>query len=189
MNNTYFLARHGQTLYNAKKKNLIYPWPEPSPIGLTLIGRRQVKKAAQKLKKEHIDAGYSSDVFRARQTVKILKDILGLKIKFDPRLREINCGIFRGGPVSEYNKFFSSLQEKFTKRPPRGENWNDIKLRLNDFLKEVEKKHKNQKILVISHGDPLFLLSGILRRLTSEQIIKRKKELYLDVGQFRKIQR
>lgn len=188
MNNHYFLLRHGQTIFKTKHKDIIYPWPEKKPIGLTKRGKAKIQKVAQKIKKKGIDLIYSSDFFRTCQTAGIVAKELGLFIKLDKRLREINLGIFRGRPMAEYQKFFQKEEEKFFRRPPKGENWNDVRKRLTSFLKELEKKYKNKKILIISHGDPLWLLEGIIKGVRNKaEILKMREDFYPQVGELKKL--
>lgn len=184
--NHYFLLRHGETIYQTEKIDILYPWPEKNPVILTKKGERQIKKAAKELKKKDIDLIYSSDIFRARQTAEIVSRELGLKVNFDKRLRDLNMGIFQAGPKIAYQKFFPSRRKKFEKRPPKGESWADVKKRVSDFLKEIEKKHKNKKFLIISHGDPLWLLAGILKGLNNKNLLEKKYSggIYPNVGQF-----
>lgn len=189
MNNKYFLLRHGQTIYQTKKKGFLYPWPEIAPISLTKKGEGQIEKAAKDLKKENIDLIYSSDVFRAKQTAGIVGKEFGLKVNFDKRLRDVNCGIFNGKHEKNLQRFFSSEMEKFSKKIPKGENWNDVRKRLTDFIEEVKRKYTDKKILIISHGDPLWFLAGIIKGLKSEEeFLKPEHKLfYPQVGQLIKI--
>lgn len=188
MYNNYFLLRHGQTIYQTKYKDIIYPWPEKSPIGLTKKGKNQIKKVAEILKSREIELIFSSDFFRTHQTAEIIARELCLPILFDKRLHEINLGIYRGRPKAAYQKIFSHPKVKFSKRPPKGENWNDVKKRMLNFIKELEKKYRNKNILIISHGDPLWLLKGGLEGFTQKNFLgKENKNKYPKVGTFRKI--
>lgn len=188
MNNKYFLLRHGQTIYQTEKKALLYPWPD-FVTGLTKKGEKQIKKVAKQLKNKKTELIYSSDFLRTRQTAEIVAKILGLKIIFDKRLRDINLGIFQEGKTDEYRKFFISKKQKFFKRPPEGESWQDVRKRTIDFLKSLEKKHKNKTILIISHGDPLWLLYGAIKGLSNQELFEKKhSHLYLNVGQFHKLE-
>ncbi|MBI4120552.1 MAG: class I tRNA ligase family protein [Parcubacteria group bacterium] len=157
---TLVLMRHGQAESNVKA--VCSCWPEPGLNPLTELGRRQVTAAAKKLKSARlkIDAIYSSDLLRARETAAIAAEVLGLKnVVYDPRLREINMGVFNGQPVSDYHNFFKSFKERFTKTPPQGESWLDVYNRVKDFVKDVSGRHIGKKILVISHMDPLFIMA------------------------------
>jgi len=188
MNNTYLLLRHGQTPYQAERKGIIYPWPEPSPILLTKKGEGEVKKSAQKLKKEKIDMIYSSDISRTRQTAGIVSKELGLEIIFDVRLRDIDHGIYKGGPQEEYLRFFSNSKERLSKRPPQGENWDDVRRRMTNILEEIDKKYKNKRILIVSHKGPLWILETAGKKLGGDSFLEMKQK-GLPTGQFRELLR
>lgn len=183
MRNKYILLRHGETIYQTKKDDFLYPWPDSVTI-LTKKGRNQAETAAKNLKNKNIDLIYSSDFLRARQTARIVAKKLGLKVKLDKRLRDINWGIYQGGLVKDYLQFFSSVKQRFSKRPAQGENWRDVRKRMIEFIKDIDKRYKNKKILIVSHGDPLWLLIGAVRGLNEDELLKaRNKNLYLKVGQ------
>ena len=188
MQNTYFILRHGQTTYQLKKEKIIYPWPEPSPILLTEKGKKQVRTAAEKLKSKKIDLIYSSDITRARQTAGIVAQELKVKVIFDKRLREINLGIFCGKKTKEYYNYFSSLKQRFRKSPSQGENLRDCQKRMFDFVKEIDKRYKDKGILIISHGDPLWLLEGKVKGWEEEELLKQKfQNKDIKTGEFRKL--
>lgn len=187
-NNHYFILRHGQTSQQVKRKNFVYNWPDKPPAKLTLKGIGQIKKAARALKREKIGLIYSSDIYRTRQTAGIVAKELGLKINLDKRLRDVNLGVYHGKAKEIFFRDFPLNKKRFTSRPKKGESWNDIKKRLSKFIKEIEKKHKNKRVLIISHGDPIFLLRGIVKGLSDGQIIKNlKNNLYIEPGELRRI--
>lgn len=160
MKNKYFLLRHGQTEYQAKRKGILYRRGEK--VELTKKGRDQIKKAAEKLEKENIDIVFSSDVYRTKETSKIVGKKIKKKVFFDKRLREVDFGDFHGKSKKSYRNYFLDA-DRFSKRPPKGESWTDIVKRLKSFLKEVERENKDKSILIVSHGDVLLLLSGIIK--------------------------
>jgi len=189
MNNKYFLLRHGQTIYQAEKRGVLYSSPEIPPVELTEKGKGQIQKAAKALENRRIDLIFSSDFYRTRQTAGIVAKELRLEINFDVRLRDLNLGEFHGRLKQDYQKFFLEKRERFSNRPLGGESWNDVIKRLNSFLKEIESEYQNKNILIISHGDPLWLLVGILKGFKTEQefLKTRGTNLYPDVGQLIKI--
>jgi len=188
LNNQYFILRHGQTIHQAKKKPQIYSWPDKPPIKLTQKGINQIRRVAKKLKKENINLIYSSDIYRTRQTAGIVAKKLGLKINFDKRLRDINLGIYHGRPKKEFYQDFPNREERFYKRPPKGESWSDCRKRIIDLIKDIDKKYKNKNILIISHGDPLWLLGGWAKGLTNKELLRREeKTTFPEVGEFKKL--
>lgn len=190
LKNKYFLLRHGQNIYQTKKKSSIYPWPEPknSPVRLNKKGERQIKNAAKKLKDQKIDLIYSSDVFRARQSAEIVAKELGIKkINFDKELRDINLGIYHGGSKKRFYQDFPRSAERFSKRPKKGENWSDCQKRILGFLKKIDKKHQNKNILIVSHGDPLWLLEGAINGLNNKKLLDMVLNNYIKTGELRRL--
>ena len=127
-----------------------------------------------------------SYILRTRQTAKIAGEILGKKPVFDKRLREVNFGDFHGKPKKSYYSYFCCLKERFEKRPPNGESLNDVAHRLKSFLKEIEQKHKNKKILLISHGDTLRILEGIIR---GTDLLSCFQGFYFKPGELKKLKK
>lgn len=186
LKNHYFLLRHGQTPYQVEedKKETVYPPFEQDEIRMTKKGEEQIERAAHELKGKKIDIIISSDFPRTKQTAGIVSKELGVEPVFNEHLRDLRMGEFHNGPKEKYRNFFSNQLEKFTKRPIGGENWDDLKERMTDFLKDTETRYQGKNILVISHGDPLWFLAGIIKGVEGkEKFLERKyHELYPDVG-------
>ncbi len=190
LKNHYFLLRHGENVYRVKKRGYAYPLKDNNSIKLTKGGKNQVKKGLKKLKKEKIDFIYSSDFYRTKETAKIALRELGIKkINFDKRLRDINMGVFHGRGKEEFYKFVGYKKRKFSTKPPKGESWDDLKKRMTGFLKNIDKKYKNKKILIVGHGDPLWILEGIIKGMTNRELLDEifLKKNYIKVGELRKI--
>jgi len=190
LKNKYFVLRHGQTIYQTKKREIIYPpLPENSDVHLTKIGKDQVKKIAQTIKKEGIDLIFSSDFFRTKETAEIVAKALGKKIIFDKRLRDVNLGVYQGKAKSLYYKDFPRGSSKmFFQKPKGGESWLDCQKRMINFLKEIDKKYQGKKILIVSHGDPLWLLEGAVKKWSIKKLLGMKKSHQtLKNGELRKL--
>jgi len=197
MRNQYFLLRHGQVIYRNHKETIIYPSPkwlypslkEQGKIRLTAAAEKKFKKLAKKIKKEKIDLIYSSDILRTRQTAGIIAKELGLKINFDKRLRDVAHGVYQGKTKKEFYHVFPDPRKRFIAKPKGGESWNDVKKRVVSFIKDIEKKHKNKKILIVSHGDVLWLLEGIIKQMTRQELLDETfiKKNFIKPGEFRKL--
>ena len=188
--NQYYILRHGQTVYQTKKRKWIYPWPEQEPVLLTKEGEHQIKKAAKELKTKKIDLIYASDMARTCQTAEIVAKELGVKIIFDKRLRDINLGIYHGrSKKDEFYRDFPKTVENMYKAPPKGESWGQVRKRMLDCLTDIDKKHKNKTILIVSHGDPLWLLRGITTGMDDKKLLDIKiKGTDIKTGQWRQIE-
>jgi len=191
LRNKYFILRHGQTIYQTKKKKFTYPsLNKNTAVKLTNKGEKQIKAAAKKLKKTGINLIFSSDFFRTRQTAEIVaKEIDINKINFDKRLRDVDLGIYHGKRKEEfYQKFPRSSLKRFSLKPAEGESWLDCQKRMLKFLKEIDKKFKNKTILIVSHGDPLWLLEEAVRKRSLRKMLKTQKEKgIIKTGELRKL--
>jgi len=190
LKNRYFLLRHGETVYQTKKKGFTYPWPDKPPVKLTKMGEKEIKNLAKKLKTKKIDLIFSSDIFRAQKTAEIVAKELGIKkINFDKRLRDVNLGIYHSKTKEEFYRDFPDPKERFFKKPKGGESWNNVKKRIKNFINDISKKHRNKNILIVSHGDPLWLFEGILRGLSNQEFLDEifYKKNYIKIGELREI--
>lgn len=189
LRNKYYILRHGETIYQTEKKEWIYPKTDSQRVKLTKNGQKQIKRAARKLKEKMINLIFSSDFFRARQTAKIVAAELGIKkIYFNKQLRDINLGVYRGKTKDEFYKDFPQYSKKwFTKSPRGGESRLECQKRMADFLRKIDKKYQGKTILIISHGDPLWLLEGYIKNWSIAKLIKERKDNFIKVGEFREI--
>jgi isoleucyl-tRNA synthetase len=181
--NRYFVMRHGQSLANTKNLTAI----RTGKYGLTFKGRRDATFSARMLAKKKIDLIISSPVLRAKETAKIVGDRLGLSPQFDERLAEINTGVFEGRNPAEYHAFFSSVLEKFTKRPPKGETLEDVRERVAQAMGDFEKTYRGKTILLVSHEYPIWMLEAGARGLSNAETAalrtgKRKKDFIRPAG-------
>lgn len=161
--NTYFGLRHGQSDHNVGVQ-MVASGPEVSgkTSQLTKVGIAQVEAVAQKLKKEKIQIIYTSPYVRCKKTAQIIAKATKAKVIVDKRLGEWNTGVFNWKTHKEFVSIFKDNLERFTKRPEKGENLNDIQARSMDFVTDIDTKYKNKRILIISHADPLWILEGAL---------------------------
>ncbi len=185
--NSYFVMRHGEAKSNAD--NLISSNLEKSEkFPLTEKGKKEIDEAIEKLKSIKIDMIFSSDFKRTKETAILVAEKLGLgkeSVIFDERLREIDTGVFDGKKPEEYHGFFSSLEEKFYKKPPEGENLNELKKRVGSFLYDAEGKYKEKNILIVSHEYPIWLLFAAAAGADEKGAVKMKenKDDFLKTGE------
>ena len=185
LNNTYFLLRHGQARSN--KHSFVSCWPEKVYNPLTQKGIKKIKEVALILKKEKIDLIFASDLLRTKQTAEIIAKIVGLHAVFDKILREIKFGKFNGGPGEKWEEFFETIRNKKSGKFYGMENYKDIGKRTKIFIEKINKKYKNKKILIVSHGATAFSLESIMRNLSEKQKKIRKEELKFKNGELKKL--
>ncbi len=188
LNNRYFLLRHGEPTW--KYLEIIYPVGNATSIGLSRRGRLQTKSIAKKLRGQKIDLIISSPYRRTRETAMIVAKELGLGVVFDKRLVDSKMGIYCGRPKAQYFLDFSKdPRKRFNKRPLGGESWQDVQKRAKEFLKSVEKKYQKKRILIVGHGDPLWLLEGEIRGWGNQKVLSLPfiKKHFIKVGELRRL--
>lgn len=168
--NTYFTMRHGES-----EKNVIEVVTDDpnAPYPLTEKGKKEAIETAKKL--ETVDIIYTSPVLRARETAALVALELGLseeQVIVDDRIREAGHGEWEGKNLAEFFAAYPNQISRFAAAPAGGECWLDIKKRMSEFLFELENSHKDKKILIISHGDPLALMRSSMRVLTREKTVE-----------------
>lgn len=82
-----WLARHGETAYNAERR-----FQGQGAVGLSPRGREQAAELAELAAAQGFASLWSSPLPRARQTAEIVAERLGLAIAEDPRLMETDTG-------------------------------------------------------------------------------------------------
>ncbi len=191
LKNSYFALRHGKNIYQEENKDLIYPKDGVNKVILSDFGIKEVKEVSKEIKKADIDKIYSSDFLRTKQTAEIVKEEIGFEreIIFDKRLRDLDLGVWHEKKKTDFLKEFPIEVESFNKRPEEGESWADLKKRILDIINQIEEKNNNKKILIISHGDPLWILEAIIKGESMQDIIIKRKDRkkLIKTGEFRKL--
>jgi broad specificity phosphatase PhoE len=151
---TLLLVRHGETDWNAERR-----WQGHADVLLNARGQEQAEQLATELANAEIDAVYSSDLSRARQTAEIVASRLGVDVVLDPDLREIDVGSREGLTWSE------------TQEPSEwdGEPKETHAARILAALRRIAEQHTGERVLVVTHG-------GSMRRV--------HEHLGLDSGPF-----
>lgn len=158
---TFYLVRHGEAENNVR--SILNSLPEIKTYSLTERGKKQVAETAKFLVTVGADVLFSSPVLRAKETAEIIFEAVGLPIQFDERLCETGFGIFNEGSVDDFLKKYSDPSSRISPdSEDRVESFIDMRGRLKSFLDDVKEKYVGKKVIVVSHGDPLEQLHGIL---------------------------
>ncbi|MEO7056510.1 MAG: histidine phosphatase family protein [Caldimonas sp.] len=95
----------------------------------------------------------------------------------DERLREKEFGIFDRLTVAGIRSRFPELAEqrrhvgKFYFRPPGGESWCDVILRLRSFLEMMTREYRRERVLVVGHQVIVNCMRYLLERLDESAIL------------------
>jgi broad specificity phosphatase PhoE len=124
----------------------------------------------------------TSPYLRARRTAEIVRDAGGLSSEaggfvVDERLREKEFGILdrlttRG--VRERHPQQAELRSllgKFYHRPPGGESWCDVILRLRSALDTISLHYAGERVLVVCHQVIVLCMRYLVECMTEEQIM------------------
>jgi len=179
LNNKYYILRHGEAKSNVD--DIVSCWPEKFKNPLTEKGKLQIESVAERLKSKNIDLIFSSPLLRTKETAEIMAKDLGLKIKFDKRLREIGFGIFNSKPAEEFVKYFkdfNDLKDRMKTKSPGGENYTEVSKRVISFFKEVNNKYTGKNILIVSHQAPILLLRAEIIDLAVLDSIEELKNIF-----------
>lgn len=158
--NTYFITRHGESEFNP---HFILNGLPGVKNGLTEKGKAQVDATVEALRGAQIDYIYYSPLERTVATAMRIREELGLPVEAcieDERITEMQFGEFEGKQVYEYHAFFGAGYNRLVMCPEGGESWTDVKKRVGAFLYEIEKTHKNKKILIVSHNGALQMFQA-----------------------------
>lgn len=158
---TFYLVRHGEAENNVR--HILNSAPVKKEYPLTERGREQVAKTAAYLATVGADVLLSSPILRAKETAQIIADATGLPILFDDRLWEVGMGRFNEGNQRDLLEKYPEPQMRLTPDARDGmESILQVHGRLEHFLQELKEKYVGKKVILVSHGDPLEQLHGIL---------------------------
>ena len=136
---TLFLIRHGQTNWNLEGK-----YTGQSDIPLNSTGRLQALQAALAFRNDPPEAFYASDLVRALETAEIVANGCGFlaQIETDPRLREINQGVWEGMHFDDIKAKFGAEFAAREANPlavaaPEGETVGQVQSRVLAALSEI----------------------------------------------------
>src|SRR3989344_7423701 len=130
-------------------------------------------------KKSKPDLIFASPFLRTKETAELISERLGVSrenIKVDPRLGEINTGVFAEGDQSQYHAYYKNTLEKFEKSPPEGESLTDLKKRMWNAVSEIERRYQNKTILMVSHEYPLWMLWAATEAQTNNKSVDEKEK-------------
>jgi phosphoserine phosphatase len=144
------LVRHGETDWNRERR---FQGHADEP--LNDVGREQARKLAEALAGERIDAVYTSDLLRARETAEILAAPLDAEVVALRELREIDVGSWQGLSWPEIEEQDPEGVARWRREGHGwhgGETYEELGVRIVAVLREIVARHANQRVLVVGHG-------------------------------------
>ncbi len=151
-----YCVRHGESVYNAEGRI-----QGQSDVPLSRFGQRQGKAVAAAMSDLPIDAIFASPLERAMQTAQAIAARVDLPIKIEPRLKEIDVGIFQDKLPEDLIRLHPAEFARWQSGAidfviPRGESRLQLMRRGGDALRSIATTpHKH--VAVVAHGRLLIL--------------------------------
>ncbi len=185
------LVRHGESAGNvaasaasATGAEVIDVDLRDADVPLTDTGQGQAtafgRSLAEMTAGEQPESVWCSPYLRARQTARTALEAAGLKPPFrvDERLRDRELGILdllTGAGVAA--RFPEEAQRrawlgKFYYRPPGGESWVDVALRLRSVMADIDRLESGRRVLVVAHDAVIMLFRYVCEGMDEEQLLE-----------------
>jgi broad specificity phosphatase PhoE len=198
-----WLVRHGESMGNvaasrAQREGLdVIPLDiRDADVPLSPVGARQARALGEWLSahRGRIDEFWVSPYVRARETLAIAlaedeapvpAAVRTVPVTIDERLRDRELGILDLLTRAGVERLHPGEAErrrhlgKFYHRPPGGESWADVALRLRSFLRDAladpgpdPGAGPDRRVLVVVHDAVVMLLLYVLLPLSEEQLLE-----------------
>ena len=124
------------------------------------------------------DVVLSSPYARAAQTAQIMARRLDLDLSLDERLRERDLGVFDGLTGVGIREDHPEEAErrarlgKFYYRPPGGESWTDVVLRVRHVLVELASLHVDRRVWIFTHQAVIMSFRLVLEGLDERRLLE-----------------
>jgi probable phosphoglycerate mutase len=164
---TILLARHGQSDWNEARR-----WQGHADRPLTAKGRAQAAALAERVGRFELDAVYSSDLERARETAAAVAGSRGLDVTVEPALREVDVGSWSGLTRAEAEERDPDGFRRWREGGAGwsdGETYGDMSRRVLAAVEAIARRHDGGSVLLVSHGGPIRAIHAAALGLDVEE--------------------
>ncbi len=184
------LVRHGESMGNVAAAaayvagdDVIQVGARDADVPLSPIGVTQAEAFGRWLAERPADevpqAVWCSPYVRAVQTAQTALTVagLGLPLRIDERLRDRELGILdlltslgvdRRFPDEAVRRRWLG---KFYHRPPGGESWADMALRLRSVLRDIDDDEPDRRVLIVAHDALILMVRYVCERMTEADVL------------------
>jgi broad specificity phosphatase PhoE len=190
-----WIVRHGESAGNVARARaylaqqaLIDIQARDPDVPLSEVGRAQAAALgcwfAAMPAAERPAALLTSPYARARQTAEIVAEVADLytdddvRLVVDERLREKELGVLdrltRWGIEARYPEQaeLRARLGKFYHRPPGGESWCDVILRLRSVIDTLTREYCGERVLIVCHSVVVLCFRYLFERLSEQEVLE-----------------
>jgi broad specificity phosphatase PhoE len=185
-----FLIRHGQSAGNIAADDALRAAAarlsletRDMDVELSTLGEEQARATArwaQEAGLQHVRV-YTSPYRRADQTASLALE--GLPRRHDERLREREFGALDRLTTRGVEQLYPeqaaarAFLGKFYHRPPGGESWVDVGLRIRSFLADVERVvGPDEDVVVVTHRAVILMIRYVIEELDEATVLAIDRE-------------
>lgn len=186
-----WVVRHGESAGNVARDaahaagaHTIDLQLRDADVPLSALGERQADALGRWFNTHGVerrpDVLLCSPYLRAQQTLlRALAQFEGdpADVRMDERLREREFGVFDGltkaGVRAKYPDEAARLTAlgKFYHRPPGGESWCDVILRLRSLLDTITREYRGRRVLIVAHQVTVLCFRYLLERMSEQTVL------------------
>ncbi len=183
-----WVVRHGESAGNvardraeAQRLERIELTSRDVDVPLSPAGEEQARALGRELARSPSRRRWSGPrrtCARVRRRTSVAAAGLDLPVVVDERLREREFGVLDGltrrGIVALHPQEAERRAQigKFYHRPPGGESWSDVLLRLRAALSDLAVQEQGERVLLVAHQVVVLLVRYVLERLTEPEVLE-----------------
>ena len=190
-----WLVRHGQSASNVARdaaeaaglKEIALAVRRDMDVPLSPLGEQQAEALGrwfgQMPAPERPAVVLTSTYLRSRTTAEIALrtagiDAAAVMLIADERLREKEFGILdrltKEGIREKYPEQYEFREAigKFYHRPPGGESWCDVILRLRSVIGTLSREYRKDRVLIVAHSVVVLCFRYLIERMTEDHILQ-----------------
>lgn len=195
--NHLVIVRHGESQRNVGKQaaqaagRLEYgEGVRDMDVALTACGVRQAEATGKYLsEKFRLDRVFVSPYLRTVQTAQLMMKHFKIspEITVEERIREKEFGILDGLTKKSIHEKYPDEERrrerdgKYYYRPPGGESYPDVALRVHSFLGTLVRECARQSVLVVCHSVIVLAFRRLLERMTEKELLAIDRDPEQDV--------
>jgi broad specificity phosphatase PhoE len=147
-------------------------------VPLADLGREQAEAVGRLLAEREPGLAVISPYLRTRQTAEIALKEAGVEMIVDERLRDRELGVLdlltgRGVQARLPDEARRRTRlGKFYYRPPGGESWADVLLRLRALLREIRQDHPGGRVVLFAHEATVLMVRYLAEGLSEPELME-----------------